>query len=250
MAPLGIFLCAVLMGMASMEVMRESIAKLSTLWSSGISGLAQEDDIVLSSIVFYSMAFGFVSKLSLYVYCQRVYRKTGNDSVKAVALDHLNDVFSILSATLAAVSSYYSPNLIWVDPISAIAISVYIMKEWWGTAEDQAHMLVGKAASPEFLDSIRSIVNSHHSHLRPDLVRAYHFGPKFLVEVEVILPRDMTLLETHDIGMELQHKLEAIDEVERAFVHIDYQERDYDEHRPESWPDHYAHKINNVIRSH
>jgi divalent metal cation (Fe/Co/Zn/Cd) transporter len=60
----------------------------------------------------------------------------------------------------------------------------------------------------------------------------------------------MTLLETHDIGMELQHKLEAIDEVERAFVHIDYQERDYDEHRPESWPDHYAHKINNVIRSH
>ena len=36
-----------------------------------------------------------------------------------------------------------------------------------------------------------------------DVVRAYHFGPKFLVELEVVLPRDTLLFESHDLGMEV-----------------------------------------------
>jgi divalent metal cation (Fe/Co/Zn/Cd) transporter len=63
-----------------------------------------------------------------------------------------------------------------------------------------------------------------------DVVRAYHFGPKFLVELEVVLPRDTLLFESHDLGMELQYEIESREEVERCFVHIDYETRPYDEH--------------------
>ena len=48
--------------------------------------------------------------------------------------------------------------------------------------------------------------------------------------MEVVLPAEMVLRETHDIGMSLQYKLEQVAEVERAFVHMDYKERPYDEH--------------------
>ena len=50
-----------------------------------------------------------------------------------------------------------------------------------------------------------------------DTVRAYHFGERFLVEVDIVLPEDMPLRKTHDIGEALQIKLEALAEVERAF---------------------------------
>ena len=63
-----------------------------------------------------------------------------------------------------------------------------------------------------------------------DVCRAYHFGPKFLVELEVVLPRHTLLLESHDLGMDLQYEVEAMEEVERCFVHIDYETRPYDEH--------------------
>lgn len=63
-----------------------------------------------------------------------------------------------------------------------------------------------------------------------DVVRAYHFGPKFLVELEVVPPRDTLLFESHDLGMELQYEIESREEVERCFVHIDYETRPYDEH--------------------
>ena len=63
-----------------------------------------------------------------------------------------------------------------------------------------------------------------------DVCRAYHFGPKFLVELEVVLPKNTLLFESHDLGMELQYEIESREEVERCFVHIDYEQRPYDEH--------------------
>lgn len=245
LAPLGVFICAVLMGMASVEVIHESISKLISLYWTSKS--LDNNEISIDVFVFFAMAFSFMAKLVLYLYCIQVSRETGNDSVKAVALDHLNDVLSILSATVAAMSSYFSESLVWVDPVSAIGISIYIMNEWWETAKDQTNMLVGKAADDVFLEEVRRVGNSHHVDLKVDIIRAYHFGPKYLVELEVVLPSTMTLEMTHDIGMELQHKIEAFEQVERAFVHIDYQERDYDEHNQQSWPDHYARKVRETI---
>ena len=67
--------------------------------------------------------------------------------------------------------------------------------------------------------------------MRTDIVRAYHFGNNYLVEMEVILPEDMCVKDAHDISLNLQHKVEELDNVERAFVHVDYLERNYDEHK-------------------
>lgn len=41
----------------------------------------------------------------------------------------------------------------------------------------------------------------------------------FVVQMEVVLPAVMTVQESHDIAIVLQHKVESFDEVERAFVH-------------------------------
>ena len=54
-------------------------------------------------------------------------------------------------------------------------------------------------------------------------MRAFHFGNNFLVEVDIVLPEDMSLKEAHNIGETLQQKLEKFQLVERAFVHLDYE---------------------------
>ena len=45
------------------------------------------------------------------------------------------------------------------------------------------------------------------------------------------LPPDMELKEAHDIGESLQIKLERLDEVERAFVHLDWEWDHAPEHK-------------------
>jgi divalent metal cation (Fe/Co/Zn/Cd) transporter len=62
-----------------------------------------------------------------------------------------------------------------------------------------------------------------------DTVRAYHSGPRLIVEVDVVMDPESSLRATHDIAEELQIKLESLPDVERAYVHVDYET----DHRPE-----------------
>ena len=50
------------------------------------------------------------------------------------------------------------------------------------------------------------------------------------MEVDIVLPEDMRLQEAHNIG-ETQEMLEQLVEVERAFVHIDFEFTHLPEHK-------------------
>jgi hypothetical protein len=54
------------------------------------------------------------------------------------------------------------------------------------------------------------------------------------VEVDIIMDEDAPLKVTHDVSQTLQRKIEGLEDVERAFVHVDYdQEHDpHEEHKP------------------
>lgn len=52
-----------------------------------------------------------------------------------------------------------------------------------------------------------------------DVVRAYHFGPKFLVEIEIVMAEETPLRESHDVGILLQHKIERLPEASHTPPH-------------------------------
>merc|ERR1712194_397721 len=71
----------------------------------------------------------------------------------------------------------------------------------------------------------------HDNHIKDVAnVRAYHLGPKCLVEVDLIMARTTPLEDVHDVGVTLQDQVERLDECERCFVHIDYKIRDVELH--------------------
>ena len=77
------------------------------------------------------------------------------------------------------------------------------------------------------------IATEHHTSVDVDCTRAYHFGARYVVEMEIVLPATMLVCESHDIALALQHKLEALEDVERAHVHVDYEKRTLPEHKVE-----------------
>ena len=141
-----------------------------------------------------------------------------------------NDCLSNAVAAIALLFALKSEKLWFLDPVGAILISLYIIYSWYETGKEQIEQLTGKSAPDDFIDEIMEIASNFDSKMLVDVCRAYHFGPKFLVELEVVLPRDTLLQESHDLGMDLQYEIEAMEEVERCFVHIDYETRPYDEH--------------------
>jgi cation diffusion facilitator family transporter len=229
--PVGVLTCAALMGMASFEVIKESIECLA-------SGMPSFSDVSMAS--FWALVGIIVLKLGLLYLCQRASGlklgtsrqsvQNADPTLEALAQDHWNDALSNGVAALALLVALRNPHLWWVDPVGAVMISLYIIHSWYTTGKEQVEQLTGKAAPTDFLEELQEIANSFDDRMIVDVCRAYHFGPKFLVEIEVVLPKDTLLFESHDLGMELQYEIESREEVERCFVHIDYESRPYDEH--------------------
>jgi len=229
------------MGMASFEVLKESFETLAYHDSS------QDGDNMISLSSFWSMLAIVAIKLALLWLCNRAANKktlhsqtyTGSaravvqfadPTLEALAQDHRNDALSNSVAAIALLCVLRSPSLWFVDPVGAILISFYIINSWYVTGREQIEHLTGKAAPEEFIEELMEIATDFDDRMTVDSLRAYHFGPKFLVELEMVMPRETLLFESHDLGMELQYEIEGREEVERCFVHIDYESRPYDEH--------------------
>merc|ERR1719375_1351797 len=219
------------MGMASIEVITTSLRRLVKYW-----GCADEDApvVVLDLSTGLLLVFVILLKAALWYWCVRVLqRHPGDESVTAIAQDNQNDVISNFAALFSAGITDFSPALWMVDPVAGIAISIYIIYTWLSTGFEQVELIVGKRADPDFLWKVQAICQEHgkeEGDMQLDQLCAYHFGPRYLVEIEMVMPEATTLRESHDAGIRLQHKIELLEETERCFVHIDYHFRDEDDH--------------------
>ena len=63
-----------------------------------------------------------------------------------------------------------------------------------------------------------------------DTCRVYHSGPRYFVELDIVLEPEMPLWKAHDISQDLQDQIEALPDVDRCFVHVDHEV----EHKPVS----------------
>jgi divalent metal cation (Fe/Co/Zn/Cd) transporter len=118
----------------------------------------------------------------------------------------------------------------WIDPMGAILISCLISGIWLRTAFCEFLLLVGVTASVETQQLITYVCLTHSPDIEGiDTVRVYHSGPRLIAEVDVVMNAGSSLRDTHDVAEALQIKLESMPDVERAYVHVDYETT----HKPE-----------------
>ncbi|KAJ9551255.1 hypothetical protein OSB04_015300 [Centaurea solstitialis] len=217
MQPVGIIVFASVMATLGFQILLESARQL-------IAKTRPDMDRDNEYWVIGIMASVTVVKFMLMIYCRRF----KNEIVRAYAQDHMFDVITNsvgLASTILAVRYEW-----WIDPVGAIIIAVYTICTWARTVIENVWSLIGRTAPPEFLAKLTYLVWNHHEEIKHiDTVRAYTFGSHYFVEVDIVLPEDMMLSQAHNIGEMLQEKLEQLPQVERAFVHIDFEFS----HRPE-----------------
>jgi divalent metal cation (Fe/Co/Zn/Cd) transporter len=148
-------------------------------------------------------------------------------NARVAQVDHRND---IVVNSFGLIMSIVGSRFAWfADPIGAICIGLLILFSWVTNAFEQVWLLVGKSAPKEFLSKVIYMSMTHDNQVKKvETCRAYHAGQKFYVEVDIIMDQDVPLKITHDVSQGLQRKLEGLGDVERAFVHVDYE----DDHNP------------------
>ena len=195
----------------------------------------------LPSII--AVAIAFATKLGLFVYCWAL--RNQYSQIRILWEDHRNDLFINGFGLLTSVGG--SKLAWWIDPMGAIILSVLILVLWIRTAYEEFQLLIGVTADTQIQqwityicmpfsslrlsDCLLTFAAMTHSPLvrAIDTVRAYHSGPRIIVEVDIVMDRDESLKVIHDVAEELQTKIESLRNVERAYVHIDYETS----HKPE-----------------
>ncbi|KAH9886559.1 hypothetical protein F4778DRAFT_786660 [Xylariomycetidae sp. FL2044] len=218
---IGIILFCALMTTVAIQLLIESARTLG-------GGPTNAGELQIIPIVFVSIAI--FAKGSLMLYCL-AYRKY--PSVKVFFIDHRND---IVVNIFGLIMSVVGDRFVWyLDPIGAICIALLILFSWASNAFEQVWLLVGKSAPREFISKLIYMAMTHDSRIeKVDTCRAYHAGQRYYVEVDIIMNQDVPLKISHDVSQELQRKIEGLSDVERAFVHVDYDhDHDpYEEHKP------------------
>nr|ASM90222.1 cation efflux family protein [Sesuvium portulacastrum] len=219
MQPVGIIVFASIMATLGLQILLESVRDLVS--QTGPKMNHKQEKWMVGIMVSVT-----VVKFLLMIYCRRF----KNEIVRAYAQDHFFDVITnsvgLVTAVLA-VRFYW-----WIDPTGAIIIALYTISTWARTVIENVWSLIGRTAPPDFLAKLTYLIWNHHEEIKQiDTVRAYTFGSHYFVEVDIVLPENMFLNQAHNIGETLQEKLEQLPEVERAFVHIDFECTHQPEHK-------------------
>lgn len=186
----------------------------------------EEDTKILHLPSVVAVAIAAATKLALFCYCWTL--RNSYSQIRILWEDHRNDLLINGFGLLTSVGG--SKLKWWVDPMGAIILSVTISCLWLHTAYSEFQLLIGVTADTQMQQWITYISMTHSPLiLAIDTVRAYHSGPRIIVEVDIVMAPDQTLRTTHDTAEELQTKLESLPDVERAYVHIDFETS----HKPE-----------------
>ncbi|KAK0894018.1 hypothetical protein LTR02_012515 [Friedmanniomyces endolithicus] len=207
--PLGILVFSIIMVISFAQILQESVEKIMPL-----KGTADE----LPWMAVGAMGATVIVKGIIWIGCSPI--KT--TQVQALAQDCKTDViFNTLSLLFPFVG--YKANVWWLDPAGAGLLSLFIIYDWGETCFENVTRLSGQAASEKLNAKLlymayrfSPIVQGFKS------VQAYHQGDGVWVEDDILLDQNTKLHRTHDVAETLQYCCEGMDEVDRAFVSVDY----------------------------
>ncbi|GJN69684.1 hypothetical protein PCL_04612 [Purpureocillium lilacinum] len=219
--PIGIIVFCALMATVAVQLLIESARSLAG---------GERESAPLQIVPLTLVGVAIFSKASLMIYCY-FYRRF--PSVKVFFVDHRNDiVVNIFGLVMSIVGDHF----IWyLDPIGAICIALLILFSWAANAFEQVWLLAGKGAPRTYVSRLIYVALTHSPHiLKVDTCRAYHAGQRYFVEIDIVMDAETPLKISHDVSQTLQRKLEGLADVERAFVHVDYDSEHnvHEEHRP------------------
>ncbi|MDX9864372.1 MAG: cation diffusion facilitator family transporter [Anaerolineaceae bacterium] len=164
-------------------------------------------------------------KVGMFFAIRRIARELRNATLETVAKDNFNDVLASGGVFLGALgSSLINPLL---DPIAGGLVALLIFKSAFVAAKENLSFLTGAGASEEMrqqiIETARAVPGVEDVHH----VMTEHVGPKLVVDLHINVDGSLPLIESHKINDTVIEAIEALPDVDRAYVHLE----------PDGWKD-------------
>ena len=196
------------MGFAGFEAAKAAITRLS-------SGSIAIDPGLPTIVLVVSAGL----KLFMFFYIKNIANKANSPTLQTTAKDNIVDVLSSIAAFIGAIlSSFLHPIL---DPIAGIIIAGWIFKNAFDAGKENLAYLTGAGATEEQREAfvstakeIDGVENVHH-------LMCEYIGPQLVLDIHINVNGNLTLNESHAIADQVIDALEALPDVDRAYIHVE-----------------------------
>ena len=206
--PLVGLLVAVMMTLAGYEALRSSIERF--LAGGEVVEMGLPTIILLSSAALKAGMFFIITRLA---------KQVQSPSLKITAKDNLSDVLTSLAAFIGILGSNWINPLL--DPIAGVLVALWIFRAAFDAGKENLAYLTGAGADEELRVKIIDTAKNVPGVLRVHHMMSDYVGPKLVVDMHINLPGDQPLDEVHEITDRVIEALEALPEIDRAYVHVE-----------------------------
>lgn len=181
--------------------------------------------LILGSEMIFSWFLVFVciatiiTKLYLYFYTKRAYKKYNSILLEANMKDHRNDCI-VTSFTLISVL-LTSANIYWFDSIVGIGISIWICYTGITIFMESYNVLMDISVDDKTKDLILDVAHNYPEIKDIDSIVSTPVGDKYLIFLTIKLDGNMSTFESHELADELEKNVSQLEKVYKTVVHVE-----------------------------
>ena len=191
-----------------------------TVIKNAVFTFIHNNEIEFNYILVIVCIITIITKLSLYLYTRKVYKKHKNILVEANSKDHRNDCFITTFTLISAVLGIYGYKLI--DIIVGILIGIWILYTALKILKESYDVLMDKTMSEETKDKVLEIIKSNKQVDKIANFKSTPVGYKYQVSFTIFVDGNLSTFKSHEIANNLEKEIEKkIDEVYLCVIHVD-----------------------------
>jgi len=194
------------------------ILGLKLLYDSG-TALLDGPTAEYSTLLVAGLVFALVVRYGCYWYTVAINREVNSPSLRALAADSKNDVYTTLAAFAGVVGMAFGYPIL--DPIAGGAVSVLVIYQGIDISRENVRYLSDSAPPAEERERIEEAIRSHPEVRGVHDFVAYYSGHVIEVEFHAEIDGDHSLAEAHDIETDLRKRVRDIEPVSDVHVHLD-----------------------------
>ena len=206
--PLFAFFIGLALFLVAYELARDSIGRL-------LAGTSIEVNAIMVGVAVISI----LVKEAMTQYTLWIGKKLNNQILIADAYHHRSDVLSTIAVLFGLLAGKFGFK--YGDSLAGFIVALFIGKVAIEIILQNVNYLTGTSPPFEVCEKIKETALSVNNVVGVHDLRAHYVGPKLHVELHIEVPPNLTLKEAHDVSEEVKKRIEKLDEVERAFVHVD-----------------------------
>ena len=160
-----------------------------------------------------------ITKFSLFLFTNKLYKKHNNILIKANSIDHRNDCFITITTLISIILS--NMGLYFVDAIVGILISLWIFYTAVKLFIESYDILMDKAMSEETKEKVLQIINKHEEVIKIQHFNATPVGYRYQISFTIYVDGNMSTFDSHAVANSLEREIEKeIPEIYLTVIHV------------------------------